>query len=149
MIVPAVQADCPAHRALSTEGVEHLTFLLDTDTGYADLVAHLWSQGEGFTVVEHDIAPWPGAVDAMEWCPEPWCVHWYPFAPNAIRPAMGMIRFSTELIQANPDLGERWKGVEWHQLDGKVYPAVLAVAGEPHRHLPDVAHLKEHPLWES
>ncbi len=144
VIVPAVEADCPAHRALSTEGIEHLTWLVAEDTDYGKIVNHLWKQGEGFTIIEHDVVPWPGAVDGLERCTEPWCVHWFPLAPNAIRPAMGCVRFSTGLVQAHPDLCDEWEGALWNELDGKVYPTIIDAVGHPHRHRPDVAHLKSH-----
>jgi hypothetical protein len=110
------------------------------DRDYSRLLTDLWREGEGFTIVEHDVVPFPGAISALEACEEPWCVHWFPFAPNAIRPALGLVHFSTGLINS---IRLGWDCDWWH-LDGQVYPMLHLCAGDPHRHHPDVAHLKEH-----
>ena len=142
VVVPALERDCAAHRALATEGVEHEVVLMAGDRDYSRLLTSLWADGEGFTIVEHDVVPFPGAISGLEDCDQPWCVHWFPFAKNAIRPALGCIHFSTELVSGNPHIDRHWGDSVWNELDGKVYPAITALCGSPHRHHPDVAHLK-------
>lgn len=110
---------------------------------YAYVLGALWKAGDEFCIVEHDVVPWPGALDALKSCPHLWCAYWFPFAANAIRPALGCLRVSEDLIELYPDLWRKWAGAEWNDLDGAFYTAIQPLADRPHRHHPDVAHCKE------
>lgn len=142
--VPAVDAGCPAASALSVEGVDfHLALMLD-DLGYGTLLSYLWKVGEGFIVVEHDVVPFPGAIDGLRECKEEWCVHKYPPAPKTLYYALGCMKVSDSLIERARDLPDRfnWEETEWNQLDGKVYPAIMEQIKLPHVHEPPLAHVK-------
>jgi hypothetical protein len=92
-------------------------------------------------VVEHDVVPWPGAMQAISGCAHDWCVYGYPFAPRKIGHALGCRRVSARVIEQRPDLPKRWAGVAWNQLDAAVYKAL---GGMPHFHYPPLAHVKAH-----
>lgn len=148
VLVAAVGSrDCPAARALLTEGVPCEIAVCSADLDYGDALAAMWSRGEGFVVIEHDVVPWPGAMEAWASCEHPWCTYRYPFAPGKIRNALGCVRFSDELVRAHPDLPEQWQGAHWNEMDGRVYRAVKGVLGtreDPHLHEPPLAHVKAH-----
>lgn len=142
--VPAIDSNCPAASALSVEGVDfHLALMID-DLGYGTLLSYLWTYGESFIVLEHDVVPFPGAIDALAECDKDWCVHKYPPGPNKLYYSMGCMKVSDSLIDKTRDLPHRynWEETKWSQLDGKVYPGLLEVAKEPHIHHPPLAHVK-------
>lgn len=161
VIVPAVAEDCLASLALKAEGVDHETRICDGAFGYGKLIADLWRQGRGFILVEHDIVPWPGALDAMWKCPEYWCGYPYPYfyytyAPDSRRQmlrshACGCVKFSDVLVKGWPDLPteRRWEEHHWESLDGLVGRSIVyamqhlrpAVSGW-HEHNPPVAHIR-------
>lgn len=145
VLVAAVgQRDCPAARALLTEGVPCEIVALQGDYDYGEAVAGMWAQGDEIVVLEHDVVPWPGAMNAISGCEHPWCVYEYPFAPNALGHAIGCLRVSEELVRSDLDLPDMWAGVPWNQLDAALYRALAAASGErePHIHTPPLAHLK-------
>jgi hypothetical protein len=142
--VPAIKADCPAAQALSVEGVDfHLAILWD-DLAYGTLLSYLWQVGESFAVLEHDVVPFPGAMEGLENCEEDWCVHKYPPAPKTLYYSMGCMKVSDKLIEKTRDLPQRfdWESTAWNQLDGKVYPGIMEVVKQPHIHEPPLAHVK-------
>ncbi len=142
--VPAIKEDCPAASALSVEGVDfHLAIMWD-ELGYGTLLSYLWNVGGGFIVLEHDVVPFPGALDSLAECNEEWCVHKYARAPGKLHYALGCMKVSDSLIDKTKDLPDRysWQETKWSQLDGKVYPGLLEVIKEPHIHEPPLAHIK-------
>lgn len=140
ILVPTIYSDGAAQKALRTEGVTYTTIFCHDIYQYSKAIRSHWNQE--LIIVEHDVAPWPGALTLMQLCSRPWCVHTYPFAPNAMRWAMGCVRFSASLVQTNPNLVDCLDGVTWNQVDGTLIPKVIEVAGQPHIHYPPVAHLK-------
>ena len=131
-----------AHSALEMEGVEHTVELMSSETSYAALLTSLWREGETFTLVEHDIAPFPGALRAMNDCYSWWCARSYHLAPHKLRPAFGCVRFHAQLMRAYPELWKRWDGEHWMTLDATVY-RVLQETTRLHVHEPGVAHVKQ------
>lgn len=54
--------------------------LADAELGYGRTMRSLWLQlggRESMMVVEQDVVVPPGAVAAMQECPQPWCAHSY------------------------------------------------------------------------
>jgi len=138
LYVVSHEPDPPAARALRMEGLEPR--LLDTaaDYAYGDWFSQLWDAGEPFITVEHDIVPWPGAVDALDACPEPWCTHRFPNGSNL------MISFGIGKYTPTGRAPDSWSGVrDGRMLDGEVLPYLLKTLGlKPHVHDPPVAHAR-------
>ncbi len=137
-----------AERVLAAERVAYETPRADGELGYSKLITKLWGSGEGFVVVEHDIAPWFGAIAQLESCPRDWCMFRYPDGGTLSR-GLGCTKFSDRLVREYPDLPDAWDGVEWQMIDGAVGSAVAAVlrAERPERHpicyhAPPVAHAR-------
>lgn len=156
VVVPALHADNVATRCLSAEHVEHEVHVLKGPNDYAQLLAKLWRDGEGFVVVEDDIAPYPGAIKALENCTHYWCGYFYCLPGrwdveeddqhSELFGTNGCFKVSTEVIQAMPELYERWDKHEWQLVDVAVTAALrhaLWLEGGPstfHVHQPPVAH---------
>lgn len=56
---------------------ERMNGALDAEYAYDRLIRRLWSEGQPFVLVEHDILPWPGAVQQLWECDRPWCAFQY------------------------------------------------------------------------
>jgi hypothetical protein len=147
--------DNVATRCLRAEGLKPEVHVLTHEQGYAQLVAKLWRDGETFVLVEDDVAPWPGAVTEMLNCSHHWCGHHYALpgrwdfdGPNAMWGTCGCCKVSETVMQAAPDLYERWDVHDWHVFDVGFVAALRHVFGLEgtasentfHVHTPPVAH---------
>lgn len=133
--------------------------MLSDEHAYAQLLAELWRDGESFTIVEDDIAPWPGAIMAMIACPHYWCGYHYclpgrwdaadeqdPY--TGLAGTNGCFKVTSDVIAAAPDLCQRWETHEWRLVDVAMTAAlrhVFGLDGAPaenafHVHTPPVAH---------
>lgn len=147
VVVAALRKNCPAHLALTMEGVEHDVLICRGKYGYGRHLAELWRQGEGFILVEHDIAPWPTAIKSMIDCSFEWCTFAYPMNEGAgyevLGKSLGCTKFGDHLLQRFPDLWKTWEGVPWQNVDGHLEPSLRnAHMVTVHQHVPPVAHVK-------
>ena len=98
--------------------------------------ADRWAAGETFISCEHDVVPWPGALESLTECPEPWCAFGYsarddfgaPLGPPLVRvprfsvgvpkwikptfpgPYVGLVKFTDAAIAATAEL---WTEAGW------------------------------------
>jgi hypothetical protein len=83
---------------------------------YDELLSDLWSRGEGFIMLEHDVVPYAGALEAINECAEPWCG--YGYSPNGgVSPwfcNLGCTKVSPPLIRV---VAEGFRGKPWHVCD--------------------------------
>lgn len=160
IVVPAMQDDCVASRCLRAEGLDPEVVVLPHDDphAYARLVAQLWRDGETFAIVEHDIAPWPGAVRKMLDCAALWCGFYYPLPgrwdvdsddPDSnLFGTTGCYKVDAAVMDEAPDLYKRFEHHEWRLLDCGFIAAMrhlFCLDGAPvehafHLHSPPVAH---------
>ncbi len=140
VVVASLGEGCLAHRALEQEGVEHSERVCRGDHGYGRLVAELWADGEGFVLVEHDVVPWVGAISQMEDCPGDWCGFRYAKCRSTVR-ALGLVKFSDDLVGAYPELSRGWAREPWQTLESAVLRAVHSVV-EVCKHGPPAGHVK-------
>jgi hypothetical protein len=138
-----------AHLALTAEGVDHEARHCAGDTGYGQLIVDLWAAGEGFVMVEHDVAPWMGAIEQLADCPNDWCQFRYPKHGGSLTRGLGCTKFSDRLVAGYPGLSVDWSATDWRVLDGAVGAAVADAlkAEDPDRHPlcthePPVAHVR-------
>lgn len=149
VLVPVLELDSVAHRALEAEGIAHEEYVCEGDVGYSELVVDLWADGQGFILVEHDVAPWGGALAELWDCPADWCMFRYFKYGGGLTRGLGCAKFSDRLVSGHPDLSITWRNTSWRILDGTVGAAVaLTLRGEdPDRHPlcihgPPVAHVR-------
>jgi hypothetical protein len=117
---------------------------LTDEHSYGDLLAELWEEGEPFINLEHDVAPWPGALTQMwsckfGWCAMPLIVHQCVNETN-----LGCVKFSKSFIEAYPDLWTTYPRNEifdWRSLDAWLYQKTQPLGH--HRHAPPALHLNE------
>ncbi len=143
VIVSASSEDCVAHWALTAEGVPH--DVVGFELGYPEQLAAWWRQGEGFVLVEQDVAPWPGAVQRLIDCPREWCAYRFPKYGHLVR-SLGCVKFSTRLLTAWPALPEAWEGLPFAEFEGPMLSAIAdtlrvhSVRKPVCEHAPPVAH---------
>lgn len=143
VIVPSLTKDCIAHWALDAEGIEHDVRICQEDNDYGKLLATLWAFGESFVLVEHDIAPWPGAITRLKQCSSQWCAYQYPLNFELVD-SLGCTKFLSELITATWTISIRWAETHWGALDGVVTPRLRTAGYKPHLHSPPVAHVRRY-----
>ena len=137
VIVPTPTPDCPAHRALQIEGVDHDEIVCATPTTYGSLLTELWDAGEPFVLVEWDIVPWPGALDALEVCEQPWCGYPYPIVgEGSVIASLGCTKITP--VGSAPDA---LASTQWPIVDCAIGLRLADLHGEMHLHEPLVAHL--------
>lgn len=148
VIATCAGPSCPAGLALACEGVPATVHATPGEGGYAALLAAQWAAPGGFILVEGDIVPWPGALAALEACPEPWCGYRYPrHGRFGDLHGLGCVKFSPALTAAHPGLPAGWAGQSWQVLDGLVFAGLAEVTGRAVfcEHAPPVAHARAVP----
>lgn len=135
--VPTPQLDSPAARALRMEGLKVRELICVTDYAYGQWFTEEWNRRRPFVMVEHDIIPWPGAVEALLECDRPWCSHEYPLQQGHLTTSFGIGKY----VPDGPAPAD-WAETEWRLLDGSVLPEVRKRLGPVHVHEPPVAHAR-------
>lgn len=86
------------------------TIWVDVSAGldsYWDALRQIWSKGQDFAIIEHDVVIHGDVVRQFAECPEPWCTFGYanichPECQEAWANQLGCTRFRAELIEACP-----------------------------------------------
>lgn len=120
----------------------------DNDFSYWKLMRQLWSEHEDFVIVEHDVLPWPGAVEELLGCPYNWCSLGYKINVTSTGRAgygayhtFGCTKFSTGLMDAMPKVWDSFESHHWKHLDAQFYTHATAICQSPHPHRPPAIHL--------
>lgn len=117
---------------------------------YWQLLTLHWGKGRGFALVEHDVVPpagWLEAFDACtnEWCAVPYPIRSFPGQTNApLFTALGCTRFAGSLLAKYPRLIEDIPipHRRWTNLDGTLVAALNRLGEQVHEHLPPARHLQ-------
>lgn len=139
IIVATLEENPPAARALRMEGLDvEESVHTDRTKSYGALFSELWDTGRPFVLVEHDVIPAPGSVQALIDCEHPYCSHRF---PNG-----GTLLLSFGIGKYKPDgpSPSIWRETDARLLDGAVIPEVRKRLGPPHVHEPPCAHAREH-----
>jgi hypothetical protein len=137
------------HLALRQDGIAASFEQMRDEDHYFRLFEKLWSNGETFTIVEHDIVVWPGAIPQLESCPEPWCTFPYYCSVGWIKDGLGCTKFSAEFIGSHPDfLKEPFPVCCPHTrnycgLDRLIAHRMNELGMQPHVHAPGVTNLND------
>ena len=109
----------------------------DDPHAYLKHMRDRWAEGAPFINIEHDIVPWPGALESLECCPQMWCAFGYDtLARDFLQPPLGLARFSAEFIYSLPDL---WlDDLPWQALDEHLYRYAQREGYLAHQHRPSV-----------
>lgn len=124
-------------RNLEMQGLAPRYERLVGDYDYDRLFRRLWAAGEPFILVEHDVLPWPGAVQQLWTCERPWCAFEY-FMLGELRVALGCTKFDPRRLGPCPlpDEAHDWRHMDWHVIDTLTTRYECA-----HLHEPAVSHL--------
>lgn len=139
LVIPAVD-DSPAWNALQMEQPDGAILTWAHCIGpndYGQVFAHLWEVGDPFIICEHDIVPWPGAVEQIATCRKPWCSFKYPLNRGHLATSFGIGKYTPD--GPAPD---SWRETAWDRLDGQVIPHLRKLYGAPCVHSPAVAHAR-------
>jgi hypothetical protein len=146
VVVPYANADSDPliHKAmrlnLRMQGLEprfeRMDGALDGEYAYDRLFRSLWAEGEPFIVVEHDVLPWPGALQQLWQCDCAWGAFQY-FIFGELRVQLGCAKFDPSRLGDCP-LDEL---VPWQRLDWAVMTALVERGHSGHLHTPAVTHL--------
>lgn len=144
--VPCLHWMCDATRALRAHQVEHTAVIMETPFSYGELLTELFHKRETFILVEHDIIPWPGALEKLAICEKDYCGYHYVIG-SGMGGSLGCTKFGKEMLERLPDLVD-FSNVEWKGLDGVVNEQLTRHLGESyemfHIHGPEVAHMHQY-----
>jgi hypothetical protein len=149
VVVPYTEKHPEVLAALA--GSDLQAFKVGDDDRYWKLLKKLWTKGEDFIIVEHDIVIRPDTISGFDECPEPWCVAPYPFA-HRLCAGLGCVRFRKELLRDFPEIMDevdkrehpRFPGKRnWRTLDSCIRELLWARGIERCWHDP-VGHLGKH-----
>ncbi len=123
----------------------------ESDDAYFELLRHLWSVGDSFGIVEHDVVVRDDSLTILEECESPWCAFTFEYARNPI-PGLGCVKFTADIIARNPtamdEVAAMWDETHlprhWCRLDAWLQQHVLPDHGEKQCvHTPPLRHLRE------
>jgi hypothetical protein len=110
---------------------------------YWRLLKRLWQDNKSFVLIEHDILPWPGAIEELRQCPGSWCAYSYDQCGIGLYHSFGCTKFSAGLIEELPDIWTRMNR-HWSQLDQQFEWLAFQAGIRPHHHRPAVIHLHDY-----
>lgn len=146
--------------ALKSTGLEFEAVVATEAYTYGETMHRYWQMGDTFINVEHDIVPYPGALEALDECEHEFCGYDYPIGHAGILgpgrgSALGCVKFDRKLMQDYPNLSRPWRYIPWNQLDAGIFTSLKDKIPNPtivntrwthfcwHEHLPPVAHLDD------
>lgn len=103
-----------------------------------------WRRGQSFINVEHDVVPWPGALEELWECSALWCAFGYHvndcFADHerSLFPYLGCVKITSELITQLPDAWTFESVPRWDELDGWFARHARVRGFDVHQHFPPV-----------
>jgi hypothetical protein len=103
VVVPFVQIAPGVREALAATGHEwEELYVGDSDESYFNLLSGLWTGGEGFIVIEHDVIVRPDTLDELVNCECSWGCFPVPYLGGAYA-GMACVKFAGWLTQQYPD----------------------------------------------
>ncbi len=134
-------------------------FVGQTDHSYSELLTRLWAEGESVLIIEHDIQIRRGLVSEAARCKSLWCTWPYasagwtdPLGNPLIYESLGCVKFSAELMRAEPDvlsvasaMSQGLPAGDWRRMDASIAPTLKQRGYEVHRHEPPVIHHHRYP----
>lgn len=119
-----------------------------TDSDYFDLLAELWTAGDTFTIVEHDVIVTREALDSFDTCPGDWCASPYPYLWGEPHTGLGCARFRAAILTRHPDLmgvvaemsDDKHPARHWCRLDAWITNTLTGRGESRCENHPPVAH---------
>lgn len=138
VVVPYTSLKQPTRLVLKQYKPEYVD--VSGPDAYRRLLQRIWTEGETTIIVEHDVVPWPGALDELWQCPCAWGAYSYHMHGGlGIYHGLGCTKIGAELIARTPTV---WHPPHpWNVLDQMLLFASRGTGLEPHHHRPAVTHL--------
>ncbi len=113
----------------------------EIETDYASYWRDQWTYGQPFINVEHDVVPWPGALEGLWSCIGAWCAYAYHHGEDYLDgqtafPYIGCVKIGRGLIEATPGLWD--DDVDWLVCDRHLAAGARAAGIEVCQHHPPV-----------
>ena len=144
IVVPYTHVHPLVERKLYDYGFDPEFVPMIDEFSYWRLLRQIWREREPVVIVEHDVLPWPGAIEEMCACPAHWCSFTYEINGGyGIHHAFGCTKITAALMEATPKVWDEVADREWHALDAQLCYAALKAGQIPHPHRPAVIHLKD------
>lgn len=152
VVVPYVPGRWPLNAtrlALLQDGHDPEFHNMQTNESYFELLSGLWAKRETFVTVEHDIVVWPGGIDELYLCREPWCVLPYYCSVGWIVDGLGCTKFSAAFMEKYPEFFQPpfpaccSHTTHYCGLDRLIACRMKELGIESHQHAPGVVNLNE------
>jgi hypothetical protein len=143
VVVPYTESMHPlVTQLLQRYGIKADYQRVDGDDGYRLLMQQLWKDGQTVIVIEHDIIPWPGAIEELLLCQCHWGTYSYHINGGVgVSHMLGCAKLTAEVMEALPNVWSEW--THWSMVDRKLFFAAQGIGLEPHLHRPAVIHLRD------
>ena len=146
VIVPYTNLRPLVKAALEQYNLHPQFIRLDHEDSYWHLLSDIWERNEPVVINEHDVLPWPGAIQEIQNCPAHWCSYTYRMQGGyGIHHAFGCTKLGQGLIETLPDAWVNVDSTRWSDLDAQLCIMARNAGLTPHPHRPPVIHLKELP----
>lgn len=140
LVVPFVSLRTETVHALYGETVRYAP--VDATDGYWQLLADLWAARRTAIIVEQDIVVNETTVDELKICGHDWCAMPFPYRGNDRAFALACTKFSSALMERNPDLMEvigqysdaKHPPRHWCRLDAWIYAELSGRGERRHEH---------------
>jgi hypothetical protein len=140
LVVPFTYIQPETAEALYDQSVTYVD-VSPSEDDYHLLLSMVWEAGRGVILVEHDVVPPPGAIDALRSCERLWCGCVY-LNGSIWDNALGCTKFSPELMARFPDAVSRMTNTHWKTLDGQLVGYLRPLLGfGAHIHWPAARHM--------
>lgn len=145
VVVPYTRLHPVTKAVLNSYGLPVEYMPLPEPDSYRQLLADLWRRREPVVIVEHDVVPWPGAIEELAACPCAWGSNTYLLHGGyGVHHGFGCTKLTPALMEATPYVWDT--STPWHDLDAHLLFAARDVGFDPHPHRPPVVHLSVREL---
>ena len=109
---------------------------------YADYMHDRWQERQTFINIEHDVVPWPGAIDEITKSAFDWCC--YSYSPTDQVFSLGCSYFSAIFFSSLSGIFPA--DIDWMSLDNYITSSALSRNIYFHQHFPSVLNANESQL---
>lgn len=133
-------------RVLTSYGIKpDYRIIAHDEDAYRRVLLNIWQTHETVIIVEHDIIPWPGAIEELLACSCQWGTYSYKTnGGTGVAHMLGCAKLTPGLMDAVPTVWD--DPAPWWELDQRLFFAAREKGIEPHLHRPAVTHLNPREL---
>ena len=115
---------------------------MENELSYWRLMCDIWAKHEDVVIVEHDVIPYPFAIEGMWDCQGSWCSVTYQSKKGyGVYHMLGCTKLGTKLMDELPDVWQNVATTDYWTLDAQLCDAAQRQGIIPHPHWPPCTHL--------